>query len=648
MDAPVHSPFIPEAESTLHLTNTPRAAKRASRPQGEQAHREGERGSALVLAILVSVLLTLLGISFLFMSQTENLIARNEKLAAQAFYVAEAGARITKRWFDQPGALLPSPPPTLAQIDRSLRTVDDDGAGPLPPEAAGARGLYKGGVDLDVDGDDDIFRQPYRGDDANSLLGTEDGPDIRIEDEAFLTALSRDLLAGFPARNLEARIVRIDIYAPPYFETLGGWTRFGMATVSVEARIFRDEDVVAERTVKAVLNELPYPGPFGPLHSGKNITFEPELTTYWGPVTARGTVTVSGSLDDYPLSLPRTINSIPRVDTIWGFVYPFASYKSTVLGNRTVFEPGDSPRIDPWFRLLAGSQIVGLAIGTQPAPSQWLTIPNEPDACDIFCPSLDHSNLYQGVFVGCPEYDYAIWKQLASSGESNVRYFAYSGSPDLFLENGRGDARTFEDWTDGQEGIYFFDTIDGLPPADLNADGVIDTVNDNLTPTVSVGDGWRFKGVIYLNAHSFEADPGTNGPLVDMHPPAEPFVDENANGIRDSSPVENWIELDIPSLSTIDDSFDSGTGAGGPGWDELGNPVSGHPAFEGILYTNGRFEARGGGTYYGSIIAREGVIQESALTGTPRIYWNDSITGHWPPEDWHLPRVIITSWVTDF
>ena len=76
------------------------------------------------------------------------------------------------------------------------------------------------GVDLDVDGADDIFKQPYRGDDANTLLGTEDGPDIRIEDQAFLTALSRDLLAGFPSQNLEARIVRIDIYAPPYFETL--------------------------------------------------------------------------------------------------------------------------------------------------------------------------------------------------------------------------------------------------------------------------------------------------------------------------------------------------------------------------------------------------------------------------------------------
>ena len=99
----------------------------------KQRSRTGESGSALVLAILVSVLLTLLGISFLFMSQTENLIARNEKLAAQALYVAEAGARAVKRWFDLPGELLPTPPPTLLQVERGLRTVDDAGCHLLIP-----------------------------------------------------------------------------------------------------------------------------------------------------------------------------------------------------------------------------------------------------------------------------------------------------------------------------------------------------------------------------------------------------------------------------------------------------------------------------------------------------------------------------------
>jgi hypothetical protein len=287
-------------------------------------------------------------------------------------------------------------------------------------------------------------------------------------------------------------------------------------------------------------------------------------------------------------------------------------------------------------------------LGAQPSPSEWLDILDEPGACDVFCPALDHSNLYQGVFVGCPEYDYGIWKQLASSGESNVRYFAFDEGSDQFKENGRGTEQRFEDWTDGEEGIYFFDTRDGRAPTDLNLDGSIDYINDNLTPEIIVGAGWDFKGVIYLNAYNFAADPGTSGPAVAMLPPHEPFVDQNSNGIRDSSPAENFLELDITAGLTIDDAFNSGTGAGGAGWDESGNAVSGQPAFQGILYTNGRFEAQGSGTYYGSIIAREGVVQETVLSGTPKIYWNDAIISNWPPDDWNLPRVIITSWVTDF
>ena len=55
--------------------------------------RTNERGSAMIIAILVMVILTLLGISFLLMADTENRIAENEKLSAQALYFAEAGAR---------------------------------------------------------------------------------------------------------------------------------------------------------------------------------------------------------------------------------------------------------------------------------------------------------------------------------------------------------------------------------------------------------------------------------------------------------------------------------------------------------------------------------------------------------------------------
>ena len=72
------------------------------RQRVETTGRSGERGSALIIAILVTVILTLLGISFLMMAETENKIAENELLSAQTLYVAESAARQVKRWFDHP------------------------------------------------------------------------------------------------------------------------------------------------------------------------------------------------------------------------------------------------------------------------------------------------------------------------------------------------------------------------------------------------------------------------------------------------------------------------------------------------------------------------------------------------------------------
>ena len=96
-----------------------------------------QQGSAIVLAMLVSVILTLLGISFLLMSDTENRIAQNEKLASQALYAADASTRAVKHWFDHPesGSAIPFPSPSVVQ--RDLRIIDTDGPGPVAPADSG-------------------------------------------------------------------------------------------------------------------------------------------------------------------------------------------------------------------------------------------------------------------------------------------------------------------------------------------------------------------------------------------------------------------------------------------------------------------------------------------------------------------------------
>jgi hypothetical protein len=156
------------------------AGRLPDRARGPAQPGDPERGSALVIAVLVSVILVLLGISFLLMGETENRIARNEKRMAQALYVAEAGTRAVKRWFDRPGTAVGFPPPSVVQ--RDLRRIvdetdpNDPAKATLADGAIGSLPYYKQGIDLDSDGVEDLFDRPYRPGSQHALMGTPDRP----------------------------------------------------------------------------------------------------------------------------------------------------------------------------------------------------------------------------------------------------------------------------------------------------------------------------------------------------------------------------------------------------------------------------------------------------------------------------------------
>lgn len=65
-------------------------ARRAGRTS---ASRRGERGAALVVAILVLALLTVIGIALMLITSTESKIAANEWSVNRAFYASDAGIR---------------------------------------------------------------------------------------------------------------------------------------------------------------------------------------------------------------------------------------------------------------------------------------------------------------------------------------------------------------------------------------------------------------------------------------------------------------------------------------------------------------------------------------------------------------------------
>jgi len=58
-----------------------------------RAARRGERGAALVIAILVLAILTVIGIALMLITSTESRIAANECSVNRAFYASDAGIR---------------------------------------------------------------------------------------------------------------------------------------------------------------------------------------------------------------------------------------------------------------------------------------------------------------------------------------------------------------------------------------------------------------------------------------------------------------------------------------------------------------------------------------------------------------------------
>jgi hypothetical protein len=594
-----------------------------------------------VIALLVTVVLALLGISFLLMAETENRIAQNERRSAQAFYAAQSTVRVVKRWFDFPAAAVALP--ALADVDRTQRRILDETDPYDPNDVTDADGVigsapyYKQGVDLDANTLDDLFDRPYRGGVLHQFLGTEDGPDIVIDETnaasaAFLRTLEQTMLPGYPGDNLSFRIARIDLFAPPYVDVGSGWGRYGVATVRVMARLFNvaTGSVVAQREISAVISEIPYWGAHGPLHScaGMTLTGAP-VTVHWGAVTAGRDVRLTDTLGDLPSGLPRELPAAPRADPLLTTIN-WADWAAAVGGQAAQ---------DPWARFQAGGSIVSPVVPNAPQPyaSPWngwtAGDPVPGPCCDVY------SHLFQDQpFAGCPTYDYDDWKALAGSGERGVHYFSWDGT--RFIEDGSGDAGTLQALTDGREGIFFFDTADALPPRDDNNDNVF----DNLTPAITIDGSWNFRGVLYVNSVGFGFNAVT-GVERQIRAPGEPFVDANLNGVFDAG--EPYVNLDYPTTAaTAFDPpaiLDSGVrDARGP---SIGIPVSLH----GLLINQGTFEATGTGTIYGSVVAVGGVTQSVAdgSLPTPRLIFDASLVDGFPPAGWDLPRMTVTGWRTE-
>lgn len=85
------------------------AATGADRTDSVAISRPGERGAALVIAILVLSILTVIGIALMLVTSTESRIAANEWSVNRAFYASDAGVRWASAEMQNPQAFLTRP-----------------------------------------------------------------------------------------------------------------------------------------------------------------------------------------------------------------------------------------------------------------------------------------------------------------------------------------------------------------------------------------------------------------------------------------------------------------------------------------------------------------------------------------------------------
>ena len=617
---------------------------------------KGEEGSALILAVLITVILSLLGISYLLMAQTENTIAENERNSVLVLFTAEAGARLAIGWLNDPGTggyLVP----TTGQVTRTDRLLDHDN-NPGTPRVLAAAGdagkpLYKdGAITLSP-----LLDRPYRSALAETFLGIETGtdadpnhatrgPDIVVT-QSHLDTINAALFPDFPSAALQARITRIEFYSPPIINIGGTDTRMGIATVKVSSGVFMhpgtsDERQIASRIVKAVINEIPIPGPGGPLQSCQSMAYSGNFQIHWG---------AASSLTDADLGITSG-NVDTKSDT--GIPYaandPYSYYSGggNDLGTWATAHDNDLLE-DPWFSFMSGGDLLGIStFAPHPTDVQpW----HFDDAAWPGDESTDHSNLFQHTVVNCPTFEYPMWKAISQSGNKNNWYFKWD-SADNFLLDGKGTAQSFLNLTAGRVGVMFFDTTNGQVP-----DGT------NLTPNVSVNsNSWGIKGFMYLNMGQFSTQGvGAGGLSTFVIPPGEPgdgsgFVNLDYPGsfggsYRIKDGTVNFESIQNPTTGewwcTDASQCDSGgqTAAMVPVQDEYGLPFITNTAVDGVLYNTGALQFAGNANYFGSVIAEGGL---NVSTGTPSFYFDETlIKGDWPRSDMQLPRVVVTVWQTD-
>jgi hypothetical protein len=503
-----------------------------------------DRGSALLVSLMVMVGLSLLGLGFVAISETESAISVNERNYTQTLQVAEAGARTAVEWFQNPKWAL-----AQGLMPANTIAIKQERQSALSPSAT-YQGYYKPtGL---------LFDLPHKPASPNRFFGVDPkSADIVINQTTAPTFLDQFNARLFGNNFDGGRVVDIRMYAPPILdvpaatpkttfngrEYWNGGTRYGVATIEVtaEKRRFPSDPaspLVARRRVRLVVSEFPFPGPEGPLQSQEGISTNGAMRVHWGKIV---------SIAD--LALKREMISIPW-ENAWSQAKFECGYNSPNYVSCATLDNAATPTInesiifpemlgkqyeDPWFQARARGNITTDTGLNAPQPYPYTNI----NSVENGVPVAGYSNQFQFQDsdaqplkreVLFPRINYKFWKQVAISGQGQqgMHYLRWvSGTTDTFVDS-KGTQKTFRAWVDtktgGAEGFFFFDTTTGVDPQLPDGKTIDATL---LTPAIDLSGGSIFmKGFIYLNALSFGSQ-GLGGAGADyyVNSPGEPFRD---------------------------------------------------------------------------------------------------------------------------
>jgi hypothetical protein len=539
-------------------------------------HDRDERGSAFIAVVMIMVIMTVVGLSFLIVADTENQISLADRDGKQVLYVAMTGAKIAESWFNVPDSAYNPFVPEKADCNLSLRVGDSDYDGTndidVPVNGNGQR--YRGGT---ATGSYRLFDKPFRGAVRDTFWGSYAQPDVLISNtegnaNEYLDRMSA-VFNRDRARSLDGvEILEIRVYAPPYDTQLQ--KRFGICTISVKAAktLLRagKRRRLTTREVTVVLQEMPFPVPGAAIESAADIDIHGNFGVHWGGSYCEGDMSLqSGSNFPGP--------GVPRENTSR---YRFADFSPSApdldgnAGNGrqnllTQLLAGPFSIPDPWANFRAAGHIVeaGGNNDDQPWPYDYTS-----------GLSSDKSIFFQNQTYKFPELDYDFWKRFSQMRGRNANYFKFAGmdgSEPLYARNGVGATYSFAHWVNTENpgiepGIYFFDTQNGQNPQHGGTGVLTPQMKVNSSVIDSPNGQFIMEGLIYSNSELIDSS-GIAGhtAMRSVNMPGEPFLDTgidiDRNGVIGNTPEE----LETIGNFVWDFAYDGSVESDGQSYDDV-------------------------------------------------------------------------------